>query len=75
MTFQEAINVLAQGRGIDPTVEWDAAIDEALTIVTRAVLYIVGGRDDNGELGDWIAAGNFTGSETAESIAAEWGNE
>jgi len=74
MTFQEAINTLAQGRGTDPTIEWDAQIDEARSVVTRAVLDIVGGRDDDGALGDWIAAGDFSGDETANSIAAEWGD-
>ena len=72
MNFQNAIQVLAQGRGIDPTVEWDAQIDEARSVVTRAVLAIIGGRDDNGALSDWIAAGEFSGAETPESIANEW---
>jgi hypothetical protein len=73
MNFQDAITTLAQGRPIDSTIEWDAQIDQALTVVVRAVLEIVGGRDDDGALGDWIANGDFDGNETAESIAAEWG--
>lgn len=72
MTFQEAIAILVNGRGIDPTIEWDAQIDEARHIVTRDILAVVGGRDDDGSLGDWIANGSFNGSETAESLAAEW---
>jgi hypothetical protein len=65
MEFNQAIAILAQGSKHDQ-------IDEARSVVTRAVLEIVGGRDDDGALGDWIAAGEFSGSETAESIAAEW---
>jgi len=72
MDFHEAITILAQGRGVDPAIEWDAQIDQARTVVTRAVLAVVGGRDDDGRLGDWIAAGDYTGNETAESIAADW---
>lgn len=72
MTFKEAIATLAQGRGTDPTVEWDATIDSARSVVTRAVLSVVGGRDDDGALGDWIASGDFSGNETPQSIAREW---
>lgn len=63
MNFQDAITILATRSG---------DIDEARSVVTRAVLEIVGGRDDDGALGDWIAAGEYSGNETAESIAAEW---
>lgn len=63
MNFQDAITILATRSG---------DIDEARSVVTRAVLEIVGGRDDDGALGDWIAAGEYSGNETAQSIAAEW---
>jgi len=64
MTFQEAIAILIS-RDEDQ-------IDDARSIVTRAVLDIVGGRDDDGRLGDWIAAGDYYGDETPELIAKEW---
>lgn len=64
MTFQEAIQILIN-RDEDQ-------IDEARSVVTRAVLAIVSGSDDDGALGDWIANGEYTGNETPESIAAEW---
>ena len=72
MEFPEAITILAQGRGSDPTVEWDEQIDIARSVVTKTVLVIIGGSDDDGRLGDWISAGYYTGKESAESIAKEY---
>lgn len=70
MTFQEAIQALAQGRGIDPEPEWDATIDEARHVVAVEVASLC--KTDTDGIGDWISAGDYSGSETAESIAVEW---
>jgi hypothetical protein len=67
MNFQQALNALISRDKNE--------IDEARTVVTRAVadaLDISYSSDEAASLGDWIAAGEFGGSETAESIAAEW---
>ncbi len=50
-------------------------IDEARTVVTRAVcdeLDISYRSSEAADLGDWLAAGEYSGRETPASLAAEW---
>jgi hypothetical protein len=45
---------------------------EAVLMLAAAVLEESSYGDPDNSLADWIAAGEYTGSETVESIAAEW---
>jgi hypothetical protein len=62
MEFNKAISILKTGDGND--------VDEARHVVTVEVAEHCTKSTDN--LGDWIANGSYTGSETPQSIAAEW---
>jgi hypothetical protein len=65
MNFQQALDALISRD--------ENNIDEARSIVTRTVADVLGisySSDEAVSLGDWIAAGEFSGSETPESIAA-----
>jgi hypothetical protein len=64
MNAQQAIEILA-GKA-----EGDK--DEALQELSVAVLAESAYGDPDSSLTDWLAAGDYTGSETVESIAAEW---
>ena len=64
MNAQQAIAILAgKANG-----NRDAAIQELSVAVAAESEY----GDPDSSLGDWLAAGEYTGSETVESIAAEW---
>lgn len=68
MEFTTAINIL---RGAIPA--GDDQIDNARTFVCRAVCDVLDTPyRDSDDLCDWIIAGEFTGNETAQSIANEW---
>jgi len=63
MNAQEAIKILATRQG-----DVDTAIQELAAAVEQESKY----GDPNSSLTDWIAAGQYFGDETVESIAAEW---
>ena len=63
MNAQEAIKILAGAPGNK---------DEAVQELSVAVLSESEYGDPDSSLTDWIAAGQYTGNETVESIAAEW---
>ena len=63
MNAHEAVEILATRQG---------NIDEAIQELAAAVEMESEYGDPDGSLTDWIAAGSYTGSETVESLAAEW---
>lgn len=62
MTWSEAVAVLASREG---------DLDEARHVVTRDLCDALGRDDSDGALGDWLAAGAWSGSETLTQIVAE----
>ena len=67
MNWDEAIKVMRNYRY--DRAKFEDRIDEARSVVTREVGYLV---DDTEGLGDWISHGDYEGDETPEQIAAEW---
>lgn len=63
MTTKQAIAILAGAVGDK---------DEAIQELSAAVLAESEYGDPDSSLSDWIAAGDYSGSETVEGIASEW---
>lgn len=66
ITAEQAIKILAS-----KTDDLDVRY-EAVVTLAGAVLDMSEYGDPDSSLEDWIGAGDYTGSETVESIAAEW---
>ena len=64
MTAEQAIQVLAGTQ--------TGSRDEAIQVLASAVTLESEYGDPDDSIMDWIAAGDYTGDETVESIAAEW---
>lgn len=74
MTFQEALNILNHRRQIeeeadDPHTGANLVLAAAHLVVTEVAAVAETNTDG---LGDWIESGDYTGTETPESIAVEW---
>lgn len=71
MDFKRAIAVV---RGVNGEPH-EYELDRARTVIARAVCDALGityASDEAVRLCDWLAAGDYSGLETPESIAAEW---
>lgn len=67
MTFAAALAILDAESGDIDSARWVVAND----VSSFAII----DEDNFDGFGDWIAAGEYTGGETPESIAAEWNEE
>ena len=65
MTAEQAIQILAHSTDSDKR-------GEAVTTLAAAVNLESEYGDPDDSLMDWISAGDYTGDETVESIAADW---
>lgn len=68
--WETAVRVLALGRGMSPEPAWDALVDGARSLVARTVAGLVTADPDG--IGDWVAAGEYTGDESPEQLAREY---
>lgn len=64
MNAQEAIQILAKDYS-----------DDAIQILAEAVEAASEYGDPDGSLTDWIGNGEYDGTETVESLAAEWDSD
>ncbi len=64
MSFADAVAILAARSGDIDSARWVVANDVSI--------YAIIDEGDFDGFGDWIAAGDYTGNETAQSIAEEW---
>lgn len=74
MTFQEALQILNDRKQIqedapDARTGADIVLNAAHFVVIEVSAHC---QTDTGGIGDWIEGGSYTGTETPESIAAEW---
>lgn len=67
MTFQQAINELANGNRSDEAV---LVVAQAVASISRRGQWYDGPSSTN--VSDWVAAGDYSGNETVEGLAAEW---
>ena len=72
MTAEQAIQILAASRGVNDDDATKDVVYDAIIVLSAAVLEASETGDPNDSLSDWIGSGTYTGSETVESIAAEW---
>ena len=69
MTFQQAINELANGNRSDEVV---AVVAQAVASNSRRGEWYDGPNSTN--VADWVAEGDYSGNETVNGLAAEWDN-
>ena len=69
MTFQQAINELANGNRSDEVV---AVVAQAVASNSRRGEWYDGPNSTN--VADWVAEGDYSGNETVNGLAVEWDN-
>ena len=69
MTFQQAINEMANGNRSDEAV---LVVAQAVASISRGGQWYDGPNSTN--INDWVAEGNYSGNETVLALAAEWDN-
>lgn len=67
MTFQQAINELTSGNRSDEAVK---VVAQVVASNSQRGQWYSGPSSTN--VADWVAEGEYTGTETAEALAAEW---